>query len=130
MPAFGPQMSRAASVSSASTVGSGPERLASASSYPSSPGRRMSTFPSTNTTMGRTVTTSVTWAAQAITSSVDRNERMLVRLVMVGGSISISPARLRAKASAGRTQMVAMVSPSSCRASWPGGATVMKNRVS
>ncbi len=49
---------------------------------------------------------------------------------MVGGSSSISPAACRARASAGRTQMLAMVSPSSWLAIWPGGAAVMKNRVS
>ena len=55
---------------------------------------------------------------------------MLRRLAMVGGSSSISPADTRARASFGRTQMVAMVSVSSWRAVWPVGAAVMKNRVS
>ncbi len=57
--------------------------------------------------------TSVIRLAQAITSSVDRNPWMLLRLAMVGGRSSISPRAWRANASAGRTQMVAMVSPSS-----------------
>ena len=80
--------------------------------------------------MGRIVGTSVTSRAQAMTRSVEECSASFWRQSTVGGSSSISPASNRSRASWGRTQIVAMVSPSSCRATCPGGAAVTKNRVS
>ncbi len=60
-----------------------------------------------------------------------RAERLDAPQVGHGGRQQLDLAgRLRARASLGRTQMVAMVSPSSWRATWPAGAAVTKNRVS
>ena len=49
---------------------------------------------------------------------------------MVGKISSISPARCRARATAGRTHWASVVSPASWVGTWPGGAAATKNRVS